>query len=141
MSSLLCKETGNTHTFVIVALHIPFLNFGNCNTNMCPCLLLISMFVLLVYVFNICLYLDFHAHISFVCICMHNSNTCFLFMEDEWPFIYLTMDYSISSMFPKSTHETFSQKLYQTFKSHKRFIKPKLSRTDFAIAHYAGEVS
>lgn len=91
MSSLLCKETGNTHTFVIVALHIPFLNFGNCNTNMCPCLLLISMFVLLVYVFNICLYLDFHAHISFVCICMHNSNTCFLFMEDEWPF-YLFND-------------------------------------------------
>lgn len=56
-------------------------------------------------------------------------------------FIYLTMDYSVSSMFPKATHETFSQKLYQTFKSHKRFIKPKLSRTDFAIAHYAGEVS
>lgn len=43
-------------------------------------------------------------------------------------------------MFPKSTHETFSQKLYQTFKNHKRFIKPKLSRTDFTIAHYAGEV-
>ncbi|XP_057512502.1 myosin-11-like isoform X2 [Actinidia eriantha] len=43
-------------------------------------------------------------------------------------------------MFPKSTHETFSQKLYQTFKSHKRFIKPKLSLTDFTIAHYAGEV-
>ncbi|KAJ4969130.1 hypothetical protein NE237_015831 [Protea cynaroides] len=43
-------------------------------------------------------------------------------------------------MFPKSTHETFAQKLYQTFKTNKRFIKPKLSRTDFAIAHYAGEV-
>ncbi|KNA14269.1 hypothetical protein SOVF_108870 [Spinacia oleracea] len=43
-------------------------------------------------------------------------------------------------MFPKSTHETFSQKLYQTFKAHKRFVKPKLSRTDFTIAHYAGEV-
>ncbi|GAB2226409.1 hypothetical protein Drorol1_Dr00022214 [Drosera rotundifolia] len=43
-------------------------------------------------------------------------------------------------MFPKSTHETFSQKLYQTFTKHKRFIKPKLSRTDFTIAHYAGEV-
>ncbi|XP_022892536.1 myosin-11-like isoform X1 [Olea europaea var. sylvestris] len=43
-------------------------------------------------------------------------------------------------MFPKSTHETFSNKLYQTFKNHKRFVKPKLSRTDFAIAHYAGEV-
>ncbi|XP_024015742.1 myosin-11 isoform X2 [Eutrema salsugineum] len=43
-------------------------------------------------------------------------------------------------MFPKSTHETFANKLYQTFKTHKRFIKPKLSRTDFAVAHYAGEV-
>ncbi|KAJ8759449.1 hypothetical protein K2173_006986 [Erythroxylum novogranatense] len=43
-------------------------------------------------------------------------------------------------MFPKSTHETFANKLYQTFKNHKRFIKPKLSRTDFNIAHYAGEV-
>ncbi|CAH2038541.1 unnamed protein product [Thlaspi arvense] len=43
-------------------------------------------------------------------------------------------------MFPKSTHETFANKLYQTFKTHKRFVKPKLSRTDFAVAHYAGEV-
>ncbi|XVE89949.1 hypothetical protein DITRI_Ditri20bG0037300 [Diplodiscus trichospermus] len=43
-------------------------------------------------------------------------------------------------MFPKSTHETFANKLYQTFKAHKRFVKPKLSRTDFTIAHYAGEV-
>ncbi|OVA04497.1 IQ motif [Macleaya cordata] len=44
-------------------------------------------------------------------------------------------------MFPKSTHETFAQKLYQTFKSNKRFMKPKLSRTDFTISHYAGEVT
>uniref|UniRef100_A0A2P2MP45 Myosin-17-like isoform X2 n=6 Tax=Rhizophora mucronata TaxID=61149 RepID=A0A2P2MP45_RHIMU len=44
-------------------------------------------------------------------------------------------------MFPRSTHETFAQKLYQTFKNHKRFIKPKLSRTDFTISHYAGEVT
>ncbi|GMH25775.1 hypothetical protein Nepgr_027618 [Nepenthes gracilis] len=43
-------------------------------------------------------------------------------------------------MFPKSTHETFSQKLYQTFNKHKRFTKPKLSRTDFTVVHYAGEV-
>ncbi|KAK1263833.1 hypothetical protein QJS04_geneDACA009534 [Acorus gramineus] len=43
-------------------------------------------------------------------------------------------------MFPKSTHETFSQKLYQTFKANKRFMKPKLSRTNFTISHYAGEV-
>ncbi|GLT69540.1 hypothetical protein SLA2020_416840 [Shorea laevis] len=44
-------------------------------------------------------------------------------------------------MFPKSTHETFAHKLYQTFKTHKRFIKPKLSLTDFTISHYAGEVT
>lgn len=43
-------------------------------------------------------------------------------------------------MFPKSTHETFANKLYQTFKTNKRFIKPKLSRSDFTISHYAGEV-
>lgn len=47
----------------------------------------------------------------------------------------------VFSMFPKSTHETFAQKLYQTFQKHKRFVKPKLSRTDFTICHYAGEVS
>ncbi|KAI5059574.1 hypothetical protein GOP47_0025893 [Adiantum capillus-veneris] len=44
-------------------------------------------------------------------------------------------------MFPKATHETFATKLFQTFKNHKRFIKPKLSRTDFIISHYAGEVT
>lgn len=44
-------------------------------------------------------------------------------------------------MFPKSTHETFAQKLYQTFKDNKRFMKPKLSRSDFTIVHYAGEAS
>ncbi|KAK4573007.1 hypothetical protein RGQ29_031110 [Quercus rubra] len=43
-------------------------------------------------------------------------------------------------MFPKSNHETFSQKLYQTFKDHRRFIKPKLTRSDFTVVHYAGEV-
>ncbi|XP_057959594.1 myosin-6-like isoform X2 [Malania oleifera] len=44
-------------------------------------------------------------------------------------------------MFPRSTHETFAQKLYQTFMNHKRFSKPKLSRTDFTICHYAGDVT
>ncbi|XWS31463.1 hypothetical protein CRYUN_Cryun23aG0078300 [Craigia yunnanensis] len=43
-------------------------------------------------------------------------------------------------MFPKSTHETFAQKLYQTFKDHRRFVKPKLARTEFTVVHYAGEV-
>ncbi|KAF4358122.1 hypothetical protein F8388_009405 [Cannabis sativa] len=43
-------------------------------------------------------------------------------------------------MFPKSTYETFAQKLYQTYKDHKRFVKPKLARSDFSLLHYAGEV-
>ncbi|XP_042410642.1 myosin-17-like [Zingiber officinale] len=43
-------------------------------------------------------------------------------------------------MFPKSTHRTFAQKLYQTFRNNKRFAKPKLSSSDFTIYHYAGEV-
>ncbi|KAJ3691579.1 hypothetical protein LUZ61_020743 [Rhynchospora tenuis] len=44
-------------------------------------------------------------------------------------------------MLPRSTHETFAQKLYTTFKNNKRFAKPKLSRTDFTICHYAGDVT
>nr|GEW23383.1 myosin-6-like [Tanacetum cinerariifolium] len=44
-------------------------------------------------------------------------------------------------MFPRSTHETFSQKLYQTYKNHKCFAKPKLARSDFTICHYAGDVT
>ncbi|XP_047336364.1 myosin-6-like [Impatiens glandulifera] len=44
-------------------------------------------------------------------------------------------------MFPRSTHETFAQKMYQTYKNNKRFSKPKLSRTDFTICHYAGDVT
>jgi myosin-5 len=44
-------------------------------------------------------------------------------------------------MFPRSTHKTFSQKLYETLKDNKYFSKPKLSRTDFTICHYAGDVS
>ncbi|KAI5402536.1 hypothetical protein KIW84_050230 [Lathyrus oleraceus] len=44
-------------------------------------------------------------------------------------------------MFPRSTHKTFAEKLYQTLKDNKRFSKPKLSRTDFTINHYAGDVT
>ncbi|KAI4338119.1 hypothetical protein L6164_016468 [Bauhinia variegata] len=44
-------------------------------------------------------------------------------------------------MFPRSTHETFAEKLYQTFKDNKRFSKPKLARSDFTISHYAGDVT
>ncbi|KAJ9563359.1 hypothetical protein OSB04_008519 [Centaurea solstitialis] len=44
-------------------------------------------------------------------------------------------------MFPKATHETFAQSMYQKYKAHKRFSKPKLSRTNFTINHYAGDVT
>ncbi|KAL1203215.1 Myosin-14 [Cardamine amara subsp. amara] len=44
-------------------------------------------------------------------------------------------------MFPRSTHETFAEKMYQTFKDHKHFSKPRLARTDFTICHYAGDVT
>ncbi|XP_076892183.1 myosin-6-like [Bidens hawaiensis] len=44
-------------------------------------------------------------------------------------------------MFPRSTHETFAEKLFQTFKDHKHFSKPKLSNSAFNIDHYAGEVT
>ncbi|XP_058078389.1 myosin-15 isoform X2 [Magnolia sinica] len=44
-------------------------------------------------------------------------------------------------MFPKSTHETFSTKLFQSFRTHPRFEKPKFSETDFTISHYAGKVT
>lgn len=46
----------------------------------------------------------------------------------------------LCSMFPRATHETFAEKLYQTFKDHKRFSKPKLAKTDFTVCHYAGDV-
>ncbi|MQM07606.1 hypothetical protein Taro_040447 [Colocasia esculenta] len=44
-------------------------------------------------------------------------------------------------MFPKSTHETFSTKLFQSFKGHPRLEKAKFSETDFTLSHYAGKVS
>ncbi|XP_022892708.1 myosin-15 [Olea europaea var. sylvestris] len=44
-------------------------------------------------------------------------------------------------MFPKSTHETFSNKLFQNFRTHPRLEKEKFSETDFTISHYAGKVT
>ncbi|XP_058786002.1 myosin-15-like isoform X1 [Vicia villosa] len=44
-------------------------------------------------------------------------------------------------MFPKSTHETFSTKLFKHFLSHTRFGKEKFSETDFTVSHYAGKVT
>jgi myosin-5 len=44
------------------------------------------------------------------------------------------------SMLRNSTHETFAEKLYQKFKDNTHFSKPKFSRSDFTIHHYAGNV-
>ncbi|KAH9320576.1 hypothetical protein KI387_015215, partial [Taxus chinensis] len=44
-------------------------------------------------------------------------------------------------MFPRSTHETFATKLFQSFRNHSRFEIPKLAHTDFTISHYAGGVT
>uniref|UniRef100_A0A803LYP2 Uncharacterized protein n=1 Tax=Chenopodium quinoa TaxID=63459 RepID=A0A803LYP2_CHEQI len=44
-------------------------------------------------------------------------------------------------MFPKSTHDTFTTKLFQNFQSHPRLEKAKFSRTDFTVSHYAGKVT
>ncbi|KAG1334299.1 hypothetical protein COCNU_03G004180 [Cocos nucifera] len=42
-------------------------------------------------------------------------------------------------MFPKSTHETFSTKLFRSVGSHPRLERAKFSETDFTISHYAGK--
>eukprot|EP00268_Persea_americana_P060201 TRINITY_DN7465_c0_g1_i4.p1 TRINITY_DN7465_c0_g1~~TRINITY_DN7465_c0_g1_i4.p1 ORF type:complete len:1579 (-),score=282.61 TRINITY_DN7465_c0_g1_i4:597-5333(-) len=44
-------------------------------------------------------------------------------------------------MFPKSTHETFATKIFQSFRAHPRLEKEKFSETDFTISHYAGKVT
>lgn len=44
-------------------------------------------------------------------------------------------------MFPKSTHQTFSTKLFQNFGMHPRLEKVKFSETDFTMSHYAGKVT
>ncbi|EFH43454.1 hypothetical protein ARALYDRAFT_913100 [Arabidopsis lyrata subsp. lyrata] len=44
-------------------------------------------------------------------------------------------------MFPRSTHESFSMKLFQNFKFHPRLEKAKFSETDFTLSHYAGKVT
>ncbi|KAL5559547.1 hypothetical protein UlMin_035758 [Ulmus minor] len=44
-------------------------------------------------------------------------------------------------MFPRSTHETFSMKLFQHFRAHPRLEKAKFSETDFTMSHYAGKVT
>ncbi|XP_077236357.1 myosin isoform X2 [Tasmannia lanceolata] len=44
-------------------------------------------------------------------------------------------------MFPKSTHVTFSTRLFQSFRGHPRLEKAKFSETDFGLSHYAGKVT
>ena len=45
----------------------------------------------------------------------------------------------LNSMLGKSTHETFAMKLFQNLRAHPRLEKPKLSKTDFALSHFAGK--
>ncbi|CAL0321029.1 unnamed protein product [Lupinus luteus] len=89
--------------------------------------------------------LPLHYHFGFILKSDHVPNMEFSsLLFPSSPLLYagkIGQDPVFVCMFPKSTHETFANKLYQTFKSHKRFIKPKLSRTDFTVAHYAGEVT
>ncbi|PIA43173.1 hypothetical protein AQUCO_02000543v1 [Aquilegia coerulea] len=44
-------------------------------------------------------------------------------------------------MFPKSTHGTFSTKLFQCLQTHKRLERAKFSETSFTVFHYAGKVT
>ncbi|XP_068326692.1 myosin-15-like [Pyrus communis] len=44
-------------------------------------------------------------------------------------------------MFPKSTHQSFSTRLFQIFRAHPRLEKAKFSETDFTMSHYAGKVT
>ena len=44
-------------------------------------------------------------------------------------------------MFPTTTHEQLSQKLYAGLSDNPRFKKPKRSVTAFTLTHYAGEVT
>ncbi|CAI5520240.1 unnamed protein product [Closterium sp. Naga37s-1] len=41
---------------------------------------------------------------------------------------------------PNSTPETFSRTLYKQYEAHERFLFGKMSKTDFTIHHYAGQV-
>lgn len=63
---------------------------------------------------------------------------CLLVLSSHLSIFHLY--HNICSMFPKSTHETFSNKLFQNFRSHRRLEKAKFSETDFTISHYAGKV-
>ncbi|KAF6146596.1 hypothetical protein GIB67_008882 [Kingdonia uniflora] len=44
-------------------------------------------------------------------------------------------------MFPKSTHATFSTRIFQSIRTHPRLEKTKFSETDFTVFHYAGKVT
>uniref|UniRef100_A0A7N0VDA3 Uncharacterized protein n=2 Tax=Kalanchoe fedtschenkoi TaxID=63787 RepID=A0A7N0VDA3_KALFE len=48
---------------------------------------------------------------------------------------------TVNCMFPKSTHATFSMKLFQNLQDHPRLEKAKFSETDFMLSHYAGKVA
>ncbi|OAY85788.1 Myosin-15 [Ananas comosus] len=61
--------------------------------------------------------------------------------EINWSYIEFIDNQDVLDLIEKSTHETFSTKLFQTFRSHSRLEKTKFSETDFTISHYAGKVT
>lgn len=64
---------------------------------------------------------------------------CMLFFELFGCSSSLSWFFYSCSMFPKSTHKTFSNKLFQNFRAHPRLEKAKFSETDFIMSHYAGK--
>lgn len=71
-------------------------------------------------------------------ICPCNFSSLFSF----WNYGYnMSLSWFIHhcSMFPKSTHQTFTNKLFQNFRGHPRLEKAKFYETDFTISHYAGK--
>lgn len=76
---------------------------------------------------------------SLVQIEFFNINWCVLLYKWFIFILFLSWFFSFCSMFPKSTHETFSMKLFQNLQAHPRLEKAKFSETDFTVSHYAGK--
>lgn len=65
-----------------------------------------------------------------------SSQNSLVFFLSFWYHLFLVLK---CSMLPKSTHGTFTTKLFQNFQSHKRLQKNKFSQADFTLSHYAGK--
>ncbi|KAF3775094.1 Myosin-15 [Nymphaea thermarum] len=59
----------------------------------------------------------------------------------NWSYIEFIDNQDVLDLIEKSTHESFSTRLFQSFRGNPRIEKPKYSPTDFTISHYAGKVT